>query len=47
MNQVKSRLQTLGLLDRTLQLADDDTLVALVGGLTEEQTDALTEVIGA
>ena len=47
MNQVKSRLQTLGLLDRTLQLADDDTLVALVGGLTEEQADALTEVIGA
>jgi len=46
-NQVKSRLQTLGLLDRTLQLADDDTLVALVGGLTEEQADALTEVIGA
>ncbi len=46
MNQVKSRLQTLGLLDRTLQLADDDTLVALVAALDEEHTDALTEVAG-
>jgi len=45
-NQVKSRLQTLGLLDRTLQLADDDTLVALVAALDEEHTDALTEVAG-
>lgn len=46
MNQVKSRLQTLGLLDRTLQLADDDTLVALVAALDAEHTDALTEVAG-
>ena len=46
MNQVKSHLQTLGLLDRALQLADDDTLVALVAALDEEHTDALTEVAG-
>ena len=44
-NQVKTRLQSLGLLDRTLSLATDDEIMALVEALDEDHLDALTEVI--
>lgn len=45
MNQVKTRLQSLGLLDRTLSLATDAELAALVAGLDEEQLEALQSVV--
>jgi hypothetical protein len=45
-NKVKNRLQTLGLLDRTLSVATDDDVVALVAGLDEDHLEALTELVG-
>lgn len=46
MNQVKTRLQSLGLLDRTFSVATDDELTALVAALDEERSDLLVSVIG-
>jgi hypothetical protein len=46
-NQVKTRLQSLGLLDRTFSVATDDDLTALVSALDEDHADALVELIGA
>lgn len=47
MNQVKTRLQSLGLLDRTFSVATDEELTAMVASLDEDQTDALVELVGA
>lgn len=47
MNQVKTRLQSLGLLDRTFSVATDEELTAMVAALDEDQTDALVELVGA
>lgn len=41
MNQAKSRLQALGLVDRALSATSDDELAALVAGLSEEHSEAL------
>ena len=46
-NQVKTRLQSLGLLDRTLSIATDEELTALVTALDEDHLDALGELVGA
>ena len=46
MNQVKNRLQTLGLLDRTFSVATDDDIAGLVAGLDEDHLEALTELVG-
>ena len=45
MNQVKNRLQALGLLDRSFASATDDELVAAVEALDDEHREALTEVL--
>lgn len=45
-NQVKSRLQALGLLDRTFASAADDDLDAAVSALDEEHRDALVKLVG-
>lgn len=47
MNQVKNRLQALGLLDRALANASDDELVAARDALDDEHRDAFDELIGA
>jgi len=44
-NQVKNRLQALGLLDRSFGAATDEELVAAVEALDDEHRDALTEVL--
>jgi len=44
-NQVKNRLQALGLLDRSFASATDDELVAAVEALDDEHREALTEVL--
>jgi len=44
-NQVKNRLQSLGLLDRTFALASDDELKAMIDALDEDHLDALAELI--
>jgi hypothetical protein len=46
-NQVKTRLQSLGLLDRTFSLATDEELTALVAALDEDHADALADLVGA
>ena len=46
MNQVKNRLQTLGLLDRTFAVATDEDITALVEALDEDHVEALTELVG-
>ena len=46
MNQVKNRLQTLGLLDRTFAAATDEDITDLVGALDEDHMEALTELVG-
>ena len=46
MNQVKNRLQTLGLLDRTFAVATDEDITALVEALDEDHMEALTELVG-
>ena len=46
MNQVKNRLQTLGLLDRTFAVANDGDITALVEALDEDHMEALTELVG-
>jgi hypothetical protein len=45
-NQVKNRLQTLGLLDRTFAVATDEDVTALVEALDEDHIEALTELVG-
>ena len=44
-NQVKNRLQALGLLDRSFGSATDEELTAAVEALDDEHRDALTEVL--
>lgn len=46
MNQVKSRLQALGLLDRALTAMSDDELVAARDALTEEHREAFDQLVG-
>ena len=46
MHQVKNRLQTLGLLDRTFAVATDEDVTALVEALDEDHIEALTELVG-
>ena len=46
MNQVKSRLAALALLDRALSSATDEELAAAVGGLSDELQSAFDHVIG-
>jgi hypothetical protein len=45
-NQVKSRLQALGLLDRAFANATDAELEAIIGALGDEHREALDELIG-
>lgn len=45
MNQVKSRLQALGLLDRTISNATDDELAAAVDALADEHREALDQLV--
>jgi hypothetical protein len=44
-NQVKNRLQALGLLDRSFAAATDEELAAAVEALDDDHRDALTEVL--
>jgi hypothetical protein len=44
-NQVKNRLQALGLLDRSFAAASDEELTAAVEALDDDHRDALTEVL--
>ena len=46
-NQVKSRLQALGLLDRAFAAASDDELMAARDALADDHRDAIDELIGA
>lgn len=45
MNQVKNRLQALGLLDRSFAAATDEELATAVEALDDDHRDALTEVV--
>jgi hypothetical protein len=45
-NQVKNRLQALGLLDRTFANASDDDLAAVIAALGDEHREALDELLG-
>jgi len=47
MNQMKTRLQSLGLLDRALRAMTDDELSAAVEGLDDEHREAVERVAGA
>ena len=47
MNQVKNRLQSLGLLDRAFAVATDEELTSLIDSLDEEHLDALADLIEA
>lgn len=47
MNQVKSRLQNLGLLDRAFGNVSDDDLTTVLGALGEDHREAIDELIGA
>lgn len=46
MNQVKNRLQALGLLDRAFANTTDADLTTVVGTLGEDHLEALTEIVG-
>jgi hypothetical protein len=46
-NQVKTRLQALGLLDRAFANASDDDLRAAIDALSEEHREALDELVGS
>jgi hypothetical protein len=46
-NQVKNRLQSLGLLDRAFAVATDEELTSLIDSLDEEHLDALADLIEA
>jgi hypothetical protein len=45
-NQVKTRLQALGLLDRTFSNMSDDALVAIIEAMPEDHRDAFNQLIG-
>jgi hypothetical protein len=45
-NQVKTRLQSLGLLDRSIQVTTDDELASAVAALDDDHADALRELVG-
>ncbi|MEY2958140.1 MAG: hypothetical protein RLZZ01_708 [Actinomycetota bacterium] len=45
MNQVKNRLQSLGLLDRAFASASDDDLAGAIEALSDEHRDALAELL--
>jgi hypothetical protein len=45
-NQVKNRLQSLGLVDRAFAATTDDELTAAIDGLSDEHRDAIEELIG-
>lgn len=47
MNNVKSRLQALGLLDRSFVSLGDDDLEAAIAKLDDEHRDALDKLVGA
>ena len=47
MNQTKTRLQSLGLLDRTFKATTDDELTAIVAALDDEHRDAARELVGS
>ncbi len=46
MNQTKTRLQALGLLDRSIRAATDDDLVAATEALDDDHREALERVVG-
>jgi hypothetical protein len=46
-NQTKTRLQSLGLLDRTFKATADDELTAIVAALDDEHRDAARELVGS
>ncbi len=46
MNQVKSRLQNLGLLDRAFANVSDDDLATVLGALGEDHREAIDELVG-
>jgi hypothetical protein len=46
-NQTKTRLQSLGLLDRTFKATTDDELTAIVAALDDEHRDAARELVGS
>jgi len=45
-NQVKNRLQALGLVDRAVSAATDDELTAVLEALGDEHRDAVDELVG-
>ena len=45
-NQVKNRLQSLGLVDRAFASATDDELAAALDALGDEHRDAVEEIVG-
>ena len=47
MNQVKSRLQNLGLLDRAFANVSDDDLAKVLAALDEDHREAIDELVGA
>ena len=47
MNQVKNRLQALGLLDRAFATATDDELVTAIDALSDDHREALTDLLDA
>ena len=47
MNQVKSRLQNLGLLDRAFANLSDDDLTTALGALEEDHREALDDLVGS
>jgi hypothetical protein len=46
-NQTKTRLQALGLLDRSIRAATDDDLVAATEALDDDHREALERVVGS
>jgi hypothetical protein len=46
-NQTKTRLQALGLLDRSIRAATDDDLVAVTEALDDDHREALERVVGS
>ena len=47
MNQVKSRLQNLGLLDRAFANVSDDDLATVLAALDDDHREAIDELVGA
>jgi hypothetical protein len=45
-NQMKTRLAALGMLDRAFSVATDPELTALIAGLSEDHTEALVRLCG-